>query len=227
MLREFAESDFWICMDPAIFKTSKVSSTFEGSKVYEWRNSCRNWWRFHHISKLNKLAVMALICPRLYFFMAHQCRTWCPSSIGEGRGFSFLPPRETTIRVQQTHEIPGITAAEALSISGFFTACLWIKPKSEVLSTMFHTIPTLAVKKNKTTQNTKKETYTKKIKQHKGKTYASWKLVFSSCCASHSCFMSPWLLCRLDSSGDPDSALMSLMSDSMRKPAKPAGSFRS
>ena len=52
---------------------------------------------------------MAPICPRLYFFMAHQCRTWCPSSIGEGRGFSFLPPRETTIRVQQTPEVPGIT----------------------------------------------------------------------------------------------------------------------
>ena len=27
-LREFAESGFWICMDPAILKTSKVSSTF-------------------------------------------------------------------------------------------------------------------------------------------------------------------------------------------------------
>ena len=28
VLREFAESGFWICMDPAIFKISKVSSTF-------------------------------------------------------------------------------------------------------------------------------------------------------------------------------------------------------
>ena len=33
LLREFAESGFWICMDPAIFKTSKVSSTFEGWNV--------------------------------------------------------------------------------------------------------------------------------------------------------------------------------------------------
>ena len=128
---------------------------------FQW-NSCRNWWRFHHISKLNKLTVMAPICPRLYFFMAHQCRTWCPSSIGEGRVFSFLPPREATIRIQQTPEIPGITADEWLSISfhiRVFHSMNLIKPKSEVLH--WHIPFLLEVWRNK--QHTeRKEIYTKR-----------------------------------------------------------------
>ncbi len=164
-------------MGLATFKTQSFQYFFAGSTSNEWRSRCRNWWLFHQISKLNKLAVMALICPCLHFFMAHQCRTWCPSSIGEGRSFSFLPPRETTIRVQQAPEIPGITADEALSISGFFTACCMtlIKPKTEVLHCSKPFL--LELWKNKTTQR---------------KDYASWKLVFSSFCASD------FFSCRLD-----------------------------
>ena len=155
MLREFAESDFWICMDPAIFKTSKVSSTFEGSKSNEWWSCCRNWWQFHHISKLNKLAVMALICPRLYFFMAHQCRTWCPSSIGEGRRFSFLPPREATIRVQQTPEIPGIAAEWGTFHIRVFHS-MPLNQTQDWSPTLLHTIPAWGVK-NKTKQHTERK----------------------------------------------------------------------
>ena len=122
-------------MDLAIFNASKVPSPFfQDSKFNEWRSCCRNWLRFNQISKLNKLAVMALICPRLYFFMAHQCRMWCPSSIGKGRAFGFLPPRETTISIQQAPEVPGSTADDVLSVSScFFQSMPLIYPESEGL----------------------------------------------------------------------------------------------
>ena len=77
--------------------------------------------------------------------------------------------------------------------------------------TLLHTIPTRSVKK--------------KNKQTKNYTIVG-NFVLSAFCIPF-LSKSPWLLCRLDSSGDPHSALTSLMSESMRKPAKPAGSFRS
>ena len=122
VLRKFAKSLFgsaWIWQSS---KPPKFPVPF--FKIRD-EVAAENWLRFHQISKLNKLAVMALICPRLYFFMAHQCSTWCPSSIGKGRGFGFLPPRETTISIQQAPEVPGITAHDVLSVSPcFFKACL-------------------------------------------------------------------------------------------------------
>ena len=162
---------------------------------------------------------MAPICPRLYFFMAHQCSTWCPSSIGEGRGFGFLPPRETTISIQQAPEVPEITADGVLSDT--FCILLFFQSMTPNLSrewrpTLLDTTPTWGVKKTK--QHTKKKTPLSTIVGN---------FVFSSFCSPFhfSCRLD--LLCRLNSSGDPNSALTSLMSESMRKPAKPVGSFRS
>ena len=210
VLRESTESLLGSAWGPLQPLRPKVSSTF--LKVQNLMSGCRNWWLFHQISKLNKLAVMALICPCSYFFMAHQCRTWCPSSICEGRGFSFLPPRETTIRVQQTPEVPGSTADEVLSISvPVFLRIydLTLNQTQEWSPTMLHTIPTWDVKKQ-TTQRKK-------------------TMPVGNLSCLH--FASHVFSCRLDfcadSTEEPDSALMSLMSESMRKPAKPFGSLRS
>ena len=97
---------------------------------------------------------MALICPRLYFFMAHQCGTRCPSSIGKGHGFGFLPPRETTIRLQQAREVPGITTDKVLSISR-----LKSNPRVKSYTAPYHSY-SKCEKKNKQTK----------------KLYYSWKL---------------------------------------------------
>ena len=160
---------------------SKVSSTFLKGWIQGLTRRDeipeRNWWRFHQITNLNKLAVMALICPRLYFFMAHQCRTWCPSSIGKGRGFGFLPPRETTISIQQAPEVPGSTAHDVLCVSSYFFQSIvsLIYPESEGLHCSIQLLLLLEVWKKQNNTPKKKDLYATIV----------GNFVLFSFCASH------------------------------------------
>ena len=112
---------------------------------------------------------------------------------------------------------------QALSISGFFKAWLWIKHKSEVIHCFIPFL--LELSKNETTHRARKTILKKRNNTPSKKDYASWKLCLFF--ILHPILFVSLDLCRLDSSGDPHSALMSLMSESTRKPAKPAGSLRS